>query len=101
MSDYRWRIKDGLVWLVTEEDFDLPIPAEAQVAELKSRIVPLVGHVTKLTPDHVLDRLIREGAGNSALTHWTDPVTQRHPTHYSAPPRPTGPSQQAPPATEV
>jgi hypothetical protein len=65
MADYEYRIKKGQVRLVTNEDFDLPKPTAAQVAELRSRMTPLTGHVTKLTPDHVLDRLIREGAGQT------------------------------------
>jgi hypothetical protein len=62
MSDYSYRIKKGQVRLVTEEDFDLPKPTEEQLAELRSRMTSTAGYVTKLTPDHVLERLIRERA---------------------------------------
>jgi hypothetical protein len=62
VSAYSYRIKKGQVRLVTEEDFDLPKPTEGQLTELRSRMTSTAGYVTKLTPDHVLERLTRERA---------------------------------------
>jgi hypothetical protein len=65
MSDYGYRTKDGQVRLVTGDDLvDLQVPTKEQLAAHKAavqdRTPVLKGYVTKLTPDHVLDRLIRE-----------------------------------------
>jgi hypothetical protein len=65
MSDYRYRIKEGQVRLVTGDDLvDVQVPTKEQLAAYKAavqgRTPVLKGCVTRLTPDHVLERLIRE-----------------------------------------
>jgi hypothetical protein len=65
MSDYNYRINDGRIRLVTGDDLvDLKPPTQEQLtvyrADVRERMPRLEGFVTKLTPDHVLERLIRE-----------------------------------------
>lgn len=72
MSDYDYRIKDGRIRLVTGDDLvDLKPPTEEQLAAYRAEVLErtprLEGFVTKLTPDHVLERLIREGAPPEGL----------------------------------
>jgi hypothetical protein len=65
MSDYDYRIEHGQIRLATGDDqVDLKPPTDEQLTAYRAAVLErtprLEGFTTKLTPDHVLDRLIRE-----------------------------------------